>query len=383
MAVRLGSGPVAAPTAQPRLPRGASRALVLAPALAGLWSLSYLGLGGAWLLGAPGNPAEPAVDGVPAGVSVLRMLGPQHGAALLAGLGGLGLLLSLVLVVVRPAPGPVTALRRLPTVLAGSLGLLLAVVLPDFRLLAATAYTPIVLVLKAVGGLPDDVQVWSWPVTNLGLLTLGGVAWLATAVLHHRRIAGACGRCGSQDQAAHWTTPEAAARWGRWATVVAVLVPLGYAVTRFAWALGIPLGVSREFLDDMGPNVYFGAGLGALAVGGAILTLGLVQRWGEVFPRWMVGLRGRRVPMSLVLVPAGTVSVVVGSAGLMFVRFVFDGSFGETFPGTQADIATWLPEMFWPVWAVALAAAAYAYWLRRRTTCRDCGRGPAAASTAR
>ena len=382
MAVRLDSTPVDAPAAQPPAPQGASLALALAPALAGLWSLSYLGLGIAWLLGAGGNPADPAVDRVPDGLSVLSTLGPRNGAAVLAGLGGLGVVLGLVLLLVRPAPGPVDALRRLPTVLAGSLGLVLAVVLPDFRLLAATAYTPIMLVLQAVGELPDDLQVWSWPVINLGLLTLGGLAWMATAVLHHRRIAGACGRCGSGRRTTHWTTPEAAARWGRWATVVAVLVPLGYATTRFAWALGIPLGVSRDFLHDMGPNVYFGAGLGALAVGGAVLTLGLVQRWGEVFPRWMVGVHGRRVPMSLALVPAGTVSVVVGSAGLMFVRFVFTGSFGETFPGTQDDVATWLPEMFWPVWAVALAAAAYAYWLRRRTTCRHCGRGAAAASTA-
>ena len=27
--------------------------------------------------------------------------------------------------------------------------------------------------------------------------------------------------------------------------------------------------------------------------------LGLVQRWGEVFPRWMIGLSGRRVPIAL------------------------------------------------------------------------------------
>lgn len=152
-------------------------------------------------------------------------------------------------------------------------------------------------------------------------------------------------------------------------------VPLGYATTRFAWALGIPLGVSQQLLDALGSGVYAGAGLATLAVGGAALTLGLAQRWGEVFPRWMPGLRGRTVPIGLAVVPAAIVSVVLASAGLMFVRFGLAGELGDNFPGGGEDVAAWLPEMFWPLWAVGLAAAAYAYWLRRRGNCRYCARG--------
>ncbi len=46
--------------------------------------------------------------------------------------------------------------------------------------------------------------------------------------------------------------------------------------------------------------------------------LGLVQRWGEVFPRWMIGLAGRRVPIALAVVPASIVSVllIVGGIGI-------------------------------------------------------------------
>jgi hypothetical protein len=118
-------------------------------------------------------------------------------------------------------------------------------------------------------------------------------------------------------------------------------------------------------LDDMGDGVHAGASLAALGVGGAVLTLGLVQRWGEVFPRWMVGLRGRRVPVLLAVVPAGLVAVVVGSAGAMFLRVGLTGGLDESLPGEPTDVAAWLPEMFWPLWSVALAAATYAYWLRR------------------
>jgi hypothetical protein len=53
---------------------------------------------------------------------------------------------------------------------------------------------------------------------------------------------------------------------------------------------------------------------------GAFLTLGLVQRWGEVFPRWVPFLSGKRVPPAMAIVPASLVTVMVTSAGLQVVR---------------------------------------------------------------
>lgn len=96
-------------------------------------------------------------------------------------------------------------------------------------------------------------------------------------------------------------------------------VPLFYATIRFAWALGLPLGVSQDLLDELGDAVYRGRRHGDPGRRGG-LTLGLGQRWGERFPRWMLGLRGRNVPVALAVVPAVVVSVVVASAGLMFIR---------------------------------------------------------------
>ena len=49
---------------------------------------------------------------------------------------------------------------------------------------------------------------------------------------------------------------------------------------------------------------------------GAALMLGLVQRWGEVFPCWMIGLGGRRVPIALAVVPASIVSVLLMVGGI-------------------------------------------------------------------
>lgn len=154
---------------------------------------------------------------------------------------------------------------------------------------------------------------------------------------------------------------------------VAVIVPLLYALTRYAWALGIPLGITEELLHKgQAAGMWLaGAGLATVAVGGAILTLGLIQPWGEVFPRWMLGLAGKRVPLGLAIVPASLVSVIVTSAGLMFVRIQFLGVTREIFgEGNWAAIA---PELVWPVWGVALGAATLAYYYRRRGRCRHCG----------
>jgi hypothetical protein len=75
----------------------------------------------------------------------------------------------------------------------------------------------------------------------------------------------------------------------------------------------------------------------------------------------------------LAVVPAFAVALAVASAGLMFVRFAVTGGIAESFPGEDSDVAAWLPELFWPLWAVALAGAAYAYWLRRRGPCTALG----------
>jgi hypothetical protein len=343
--------------------------------VAAAWSLVYLALGAAWLAGVPGNPADPAVGEASPGLSLLGDWGPRAGALILTALAGLGLVLAVLLTLLRSARGPAGLLRRVPAASALTLGLLLALVLPDYRLLAAIAYTPIVLVMAVTGPVPEGAQVWPWPVINMAILTLAGLAWIVTGIVQYRRLTGACPRCGRGPADPEWTRPAAAARWGKWAVAVAVAIPLGYAITRYAWALGIPFGVRQQLLDDLGTAVYAGAALATLAVAGSVLTLGLAQRWGEVFPRWIPRLHGRTVPIALAVVPAWIVSIVLASAGLMFVRLAATGKLAENLPGTSDDVAAWLPEMFWPLWAAALAAAAYAYWLRRRGRCPDCGRG--------
>jgi hypothetical protein len=114
---------------------------------------------------------------------------------------------------------------------------------------------------------------------------------------------------------------------------------------------------------------------------GALLTLGLVQRWGEVFPRWMMGLAGRPVPIALAIVPASLVSVllVVGGVGIwaglsqMVTGMVAAGAQGAEIRG--AILFQLGPTLLFPVWGVALAVATLSYYYRRRGPCHVCGRG--------
>jgi hypothetical protein len=316
------------------------------------WSLLYGGLGLYWAGGGAGFPFGIASD-PGAASSLLVDVQAARGAPMVAALGIGGALIALIMARVE-AKGPARWLLLAWAWLAAAL---LLVAIPDARVLIALAYAPLVLAGAPFGWPPADYRdAVPWPVLNQLILIAGGVLWAGTAVAF-------AGRTRGEDRArSNWTTPDAAARWGRWAVAVAAIVPLFYAITRYAWALGISLGISEEFLREVQTTGLWiaGAGLATVAVCGALLTLGLVQRWGEVFPRWLPGVGGKRVPPALAIVPAMLVALVVTSAGLSFIRLFLAGVIPDE------GWATIAPELLWPVWGVALGAAALAYSYRRR-----------------
>ncbi|GAA4076673.1 hypothetical protein [Nonomuraea soli] len=332
--------------------------------LAALWSLAYGALGLWWTFGGDGFPF--GVGDREAELSLLAGLTPQIGGPVIAALGLGGALVALLM---ARGAGP----RPLVIGFAAIMAVGLAVVIPDYRVLMLVAYAPILLVALPLGLLPiDPAMALAWPRINLLIVTAGGILWGVAALAYHRRTAGACVSCGRRDTLTHrhWTTPESARRWGFWAVHVAALVPEIYGVTRYAWALGIPLGMDAQTHAEGAESGLWlvGAFLGVLGTLGAILTIGLNRPWSEIWPRWVPRLRGRRVPTMFPVIFAGIVSVVVLSAGLMF--------WWQTLR-TGFDWANWAmggPQMLWPLWGVALAVAAYGYYLRTRGTCRTCGR---------
>jgi hypothetical protein len=184
--------------------------------------------------------------------------------------------------------------------------------------------------------------------------------------------------CGRRDSPEGWTSPDRAARWGRIAVYAAIVVPILYALNRYAFALGIPLGISAEYLrlgQERGMWAL-GAFMASFGLVGAVLTLGLTQRWGEMFPRWVIGLAGRRVPIALAVIPASVVSVLLVVGGIAmwsgYAQMVAQAVAGGT---ENIDILAEAPTTLFPVWGVALAVATLGYYYRRRGLCAMCGRG--------
>ena len=346
-----------------RLPPGAWVAYA-----ACIWSLAYGGLGLFWALGGDGFPFGTNDPGADDGLSLFAGLEPGIGGSAIAGLGLAGALVGFAMALPEKRGFFPSGLLTFASIACA----VLVFVVPDVRVLQNLAY-----------GVMLRFDRLDWPVVNQFLCIGGGLLWGATAVVYGRRITGGCLVCGRTDGRDGWTTPAAAARWGRWATWIAAIAPLPYGIVRWAWFLGIPLGVSEEFVVELNQDIAAKGAeqykflFGSETIVGAILTLGLIQRWGEVSPRWMPFLAGRRVPIWLAVVPASLVAIVATVAGRVIVgSIVLDGDF---------DVVNWGlagPALLWPVWGAALGAATLAYYFRRRGPCGACGRGELVSSPA-
>ncbi|ASR34517.1 hypothetical protein BAY61_05390 [Prauserella marina] len=312
-----------------------------------LWSVCYLVLGLVWTFG--GSVAYPFDAGDGAGDTLLDPLPVSAGGGVLAALALAAGLLALTIRGRRPG--------RVAAVAAVAAGICLAVVIPDVRILMTVGYL-LVMTAGAVVGQVDIAMVTTmvtWPSINLLIMMSAGVA---LTVLGARRWLGS---------PAWQPTVSGALRVGRIATAIAVAVPFGYAVTRFGWLFGIPVGISDEFLAVITEIAPIGAGLAAFGLLGAVLTVGLVRPWGEIWPRWVPLLRGRTIPARLPAFAALAVAMPITSAGLMYVRKKIRGE--DMGPAGASDqLGAWLPEMLWPLWGAALAVAAIAYLVRRRLT---------------
>jgi hypothetical protein len=352
-----------------------------APYAAVAWSLVYAALGLYWAASGRGFPYTPE--------TVSDAMGP------LAGRFGPGVAWIVVRMAGMPAAAVGAAMLRgvrskalRPLFITG--GALLAGVLlllmTSLNLLVLLGYIP-----YAVRGLFTGAQfgpnyleaLTQWTVVHQLLCLIGGFLWLAATVCYARRSGGACLYCGRRDGPEGWQGPNQAARWGRIAVYVSMVAPVFYAFTRYAWVLGFPLGMSEAFLRRGQESGMWTSGLFLATFGlvGAVLTLGLVQRWSEAFPRWMIGLAGRRVPIALAVVPASLVSVllIVGGIGIwsaldqMAKALVAGGVEGIRLIGEI--IFQVGPTLLFPVWGVALAVATLGYYFRRRGPCEMCGRG--------
>lgn len=104
------------------------------------------------------------------------------------------------------------------------------------------------------------------------------------------------------------------APWASTAAHAAALTPVSSALWRLLLVVGLPAGYTAQGLEGMGVDGWGRLGVLALSVVSefaALLTLGLVRPWGEVLPRWLPFIGGRRVRAAPVVVAATLGAVVL------------------------------------------------------------------------
>jgi hypothetical protein len=171
------------------------------------------------------------------------------------------------------------------------------------------------------------------------------------------------------------TTTHLVPRWAIWAAHAAVLCTVPSGLWRIAMGLRIPVGFTeaglREF-DIPGWGVPYVFGLSLLSEGLALLTLGLVRDWGEVAPRWLPLIGGRRIPTPAAVIPAATGAIAL--IAISITAALGWAHAGDTMgPGSMAPDPHHFYQMvvtlcYAPLlaWGPLLAAVTVQYYQRRR-----------------
>ena len=157
----------------------------------------------------------------------------------------------------------------------------------------------------------------------------------------------------------------------RWAYVLAHAIPF-LTLPSGLWRLGLVFGSSMGMLDDSGrPAHLHGTGehmyvvcLTLFSEAVAMITFGLVQRWGEVAPAWIPFISGRRVAPYAAVVPA-----VIGGLSLIAIwTYGFRDVFSKEFiPFSSTPWAALMIACYAPLqlWGPSVLVLTWAYYRRR------------------
>lgn len=208
-------------------------------------------------------------------------------------------------------------------------------------------------------------------VANKALAAVGAVLLAATA------------RSGRQPAGTAVRAPSAAPQLVQLAAWVGTPAFVPYAAMKLVWASGGTFAgiTGEEMLAVSERNGASGIFLtleswgldptALLAVLGVFLLWGLVRPWGQVFPRWTLFLRGRRVPRWLPLAPAllGAATLApYGVAGVGYSALATAGVVtmrrGDFHSPGGALLVGWIGMIAFAGYGIALTIAARSYWLR-------------------
>jgi hypothetical protein len=322
---------------------------------AALWSGLYGLLGLYWFLGGNGFPFGKNDSRAEMMGSFLSNLNVDVGGPVIAIAGLTGTVVAIAMKETWGSRFP----RSIILFFAWIMSVTLIFIIPDSRIAQNFAYLFLL-----------HFDLLDWRVINQVFCIVGGFIWGASALAYFRHTQNTCGNCGRKD--ATEGPSGATAKWGKWFTYSAVIMALPYGIVRWAWALGIPLGTHDSSMIGNVDNAIAEAILGGLCIGGGILTLGLIQKWGVIFPRWCFFLAGKQMPIWLVMVPAMLMSAIITITGLklspQIILMIVNGSI------TSENWGEFVPFLFWLPWGVSLGIATLAYYLKRRGRCKHCGK---------
>ncbi|MEU4219239.1 hypothetical protein [Actinoplanes sp. NPDC026623] len=224
---------------------------------------------------------------------------------------------------------------------------------------------PLHLLFEIPAGLAGDVTDWR---------DIGARLALVAGAAAFGGLANACGPPRGPAATEYQPVSRSTRRWGY---AAAALPVIGWAVPHGLWLLGVPFGISAQELEEGRQGLSTPAGVAITVVPplAGLLVLGLVQRWGQRFPRWMPWLRGRAVPRMLAAVPAGVVAITLVAYGLLSAA-VFTGQLlsgdlsGADLRDGWAVVGTLLVFVGWGV-ALGVTTAGYLRATRSPSGPRD------------
>lgn len=195
---------------------------------------------------------------------------------------------------------------------------------------------------RLLGSLATGFTAAAQELVAVLLFTASAAGWILV-------LLDSVGRTGTADR-----LTDVVVRHRRTFTVIAALGPLPYALARATWLTPWPMFGGP--IADLSPETrLWGVLLGAAAVSGSVLTIGLIRPWGEVFPRWLPGLAGQPVPVAAAAVPGGIVAAIVTAAAVPVLVGMSTSDLGVV---DKALAILLFP--FW-LWGPMLALAVWGY----------------------
>lgn len=144
-------------------------------------------------------------------------------------------------------------------------------------------------------------------------------------------------------------------------TIIASLGLVPYGLVRLTWLTPWPMGdVDSIMVGEIDLAIRLQGSLFVLpSAMTVVLVLGLISRWGEVFPAWMPIVGGREVPVTAAVVPGAIAAglITLSAPGIIIMAV--------NSPNAVGSITSLIAFPFY-LWGPALGLAVYAYWLHRR-----------------